>query len=277
LIDSCLRRSLHDTDREVCRCAGEGDPLVTTAQSQPTHAPASLPAQSAVPEGQPRSTDPPRSGPSQPFNLCFHGIGTPQRELEAGEDEFWLEVDQFDEMLEMIRRHPFVNITFDDGNASDLTHALPALRRHGLAATFFVVAERIDSPGALSSEGIRALVSAGMRIGTHGLAHRPWRSLGSHCLEAEMRAARIIAEVAGTPVREAACPFGSYDRRVLGALRRHGFTRVYTVDRGRARYGAWLQPRYTVRKDDTPADLERLAYPPRSSRVGLRTLIKRLR
>jgi peptidoglycan/xylan/chitin deacetylase (PgdA/CDA1 family) len=250
---------------------------VAIAQSQPTHAPANPPARSGVPSEQPGITAPPRRNLSDPFNLCFHGIGTPQRALEAGEEEFWLEVDQFEEMLEMIKRHPFVNITIDDGNASDLTHALPALLKHDLAATFFVVAERIDAPGALSSEGIRALVSAGMRIGTHGLAHRPWRSLGGHCLEAEMRAARIIADVAGAPIREAACPFGSYDRRVLGALRRHGFTRVYTVDRGRARYGAWLQPRYTVRKDDTPADLERLAYPPRTSRVGLRTLIKRLR
>lgn len=218
-----------------------------------------------------------RRAPSHPFNLCFHGIGMPQRELEAGEEEFWLGVDQFEEMLAMIRRHPFINITIDDGNASDFTHALPALRAHGLTATFFIVAERIDSPGALATEAIRELVGSGMRIGTHGLAHRPWRSLRGHGLEAEMRAARIISEIAGTPVREAACPFGSYDRRVLRALRHHGFTRVYTVDRGRARYGAWLQPRYTVRTGDTPADLERLAYPARSSQIGLRTVIKRLR
>ena len=250
---------------------------MTLAQPRPTDAPAILPRRSAAPGQEPWRASPSAVGRTHPFNLCFHGIGTPQRELEPGEEEFWLEVDQFDEMLAMISRHPFINVTVDDGNASDLTHALPALQRHGLAATFFVVAERIDAPGALSTEGIQELVGAGMRIGTHGLAHRPWRSLAGHCLEAEMRAARIIAEVANAPVREAACPFGSYDRRVLGALRRHGFTRVYTVDRGRARHGAWLQPRYTVRKDDTPADLERLAYPARGSRVGLRTLIKRLR
>jgi peptidoglycan/xylan/chitin deacetylase (PgdA/CDA1 family) len=215
--------------------------------------------------------------PLPPFNLCFHGIGTPQRELEPGEDEFWLGVDQFEEMLAMIRHHPFINITIDDGNASDLTHALPALLAHGLTATFFIVADRIDLPGALSSEAIPELVRSGMRVGTHGLAHHPWRRLGDQGLEAEMSAARLIADVAGAPVREAACPFGSYDRRVLGALRRHGFTRVSTVDRGRAGHGSWLQPRYTVRKHDTPADLQRLAYAGRSSRIGLRTLVKRLR
>jgi peptidoglycan/xylan/chitin deacetylase (PgdA/CDA1 family) len=218
-----------------------------------------------------------RRAASQPFNLCFHGIGTPQRELEAGEDEFWLEVDQFEQMLAMIRRHPFINITIDDGNASDFTYALPALLDHGLTATFFIVAERIDAPGALSSAAIRELVRSGMRIGTHGLAHRPWRNLRGHRLEAEMRAARIIADVAGAPVREAACPFGSYDRRVLGELRRHHFTRVYTVDLGRAPRASWLQPRYTLRKDDTPADIERLAYPRRNWHFAGRTLIKRLR
>ncbi len=217
-----------------------------------------------------------RPAASHPFNLCFHGIGTPQRALEPGEDEFWLEVDQFEEMLAMIKRHPFINITIDDGNVSDIRHALPALLRRGLNATFFIVAERIDAPGALCTDEIRELVDSGMRIGTHGLAHRPWRSLRGHGLEAEMRAAQIISEVAGAPVREAACPFGSYDRRVLRALRHHGFLRVYTVDRGRARHGAWLQPRYTVRKNDTPADLERLAYPVRNA-IGLRTVIKRLR
>jgi peptidoglycan/xylan/chitin deacetylase (PgdA/CDA1 family) len=251
--------------------------VAITDLQQPLRRPASQPVRAPALDPRPRTGGVSGRGPSSPFNLCFHGIGTPQRELEPGEAEFWLEVDQFEEMLAMVRRHPFINITIDDGNASDVTHALPALLEHGLAATFFVVADRINLPGALSSEGIGELVRSGMRIGTHGLAHRPWRRLADQVLEAEMRAARIIAEVAGGPIQEAACPFGSYDRRVLGALRRHGFTRVYTVDRGRAKQGAWLQPRYTVRRHDTPADLERLAYPGPSSRAGLRTLIKRLR
>lgn len=216
------------------------------------------------------------------FNLCFHGIGTPQRELEVDEAEYWVEVDQFEEMLGVIARHSFIRITFDDGNASDVTHALPALLRHGLAASFFVVAGRIDAPGSVTSDGVRMLVESGMTIGAHGLTHRPWRTLDDTGLEAEMRATKAIADVARVPIREAACPFGSYDRRVLSALRRHGFRRVYTVDGGHARGHAWLQSRYTVRRSDTPDDIERFACPGRGSaltstiRMG-KTLIKRLR
>jgi peptidoglycan/xylan/chitin deacetylase (PgdA/CDA1 family) len=216
------------------------------------------------------------------FNLCFHGIGAPQRTLEVDEEQYWVEVDQFEEMLGMIRRHPFIRITFDDGNASDVTQALPALLRHGLTATFFVVAGRIDTPGALSSNGVRTLVSSGMKIGSHGLAHRPWRSLDTETLNGEIQAAQMIADVARVPVREAACPFGSYDRRVLTALRRHGFTRVYTVDGGHAKRDSWLQPRYTIRRHDDPASIERLACPPRTAALtstvrASKTLIKCLR
>ena len=57
-------------------------------------------------------------------------------------------------------------------------------------------------------------------------------------------------------VAEAACPYGSYDRRVLAALRKHRFSRVYTVDRRPARAGSWLQGRYAVRRTDTPETLE---------------------
>jgi peptidoglycan/xylan/chitin deacetylase (PgdA/CDA1 family) len=203
------------------------------------------------------------TGRADVFNLCFHGIGMPERPLEKDEANYWVEPDQFAHLLDAIRLYPSIHITFDDGNASDFTHALPALLRNDLTATFFVVAARLDQPGSLTSENVRELVRAGMTVGSHGLAHRPWRTVDDEALQAEMAASRLIADVAGVPVREAACPFGSYDRRVLAALRRHGFSRVYTVDEGHARKDAWLQTRYTIRRHDTPGDVERLVRPER--------------
>lgn len=200
------------------------------------------------------------------LNLCFHGIGTPGRELEPDEELYWVKEAQFEDFLEVIVRYPSVRITFDDGNASDAALALPALRGHGLKATFFIISGRLDQPGSLASAEVRSLAQAGMAVGSHGMWHRPWRSVNDEELEEELvDAADVIADAAGRPVREVACPFGSYDRRVLGAIRRRGFCRVYTVDGGPARSGAWLQSRYTVRTDDTPADIERRARSPRGS------------
>ena len=48
------------------------------------------------------------------------------------------------------------------------------------------------------------------------MLHRPWRELGDSALHEELvDAKRILEDVVGRPVTEAACPFGSYDRRVL--------------------------------------------------------------
>lgn len=198
------------------------------------------------------------------LNLCFHGIGTPGRPLEPDEEHYWVQEAQFDDLLAVVARHPSVRITFDDGNASDSALALPALRRHKLTARFFVVSDRLDQPGSLTSGDVRALVREGMTVGSHGKRHIPWRSAGDAELHEELAgSADAIASAAGRPVSEVACPFGSYDRRVLRAIRRCGFERVYTVDGGSARSGAWLQSRYTVRAIDTPADIERRARSPR--------------
>jgi hypothetical protein len=74
-------------------------------------------------------------------------------------------------------------------------------------------------------------------------------------------ARRRLEDVVGGEVVEAACPFGSYDRRVLGELRRAGYRRVYTSDRGPARRGDWLQPRNTVRRGEGTDALDRVPLP----------------
>lgn len=217
-------------------------------------------------------------------NLCFHGVGTPRRVLEPGEELYWVEASQFEEFLEVISRYPSLRITFDDGNASDAVLALPALRRHKLQAAFFVLSGRLNKPGSLTTAQVRSLSRAGMTVGSHGMWHRSWRSATDQELHEELSgAAAIIADAAGYPVRQVACPFGGYDRRVLNAVRRYGFTRVYTINNGGpARSDAWLQPRYAVRSDDTPADIERRARSPHGTPLAAavrasKSLVKRWR
>ena len=219
----------------------------------------------------------------QVVNVCFHGVGTPERGIGPDEGQYWIGTDEFEELLEAICRYPWIRISFDDGNASDAALALPALLRHGLSAAFFVVGDRIDQPGSLSTADIRELVSAGMTVGLHGMRHRPWRSLGASELRIELVDARqMVAEAAGRPVSEVACPFGSYDRRVLGAIRREGFARVYTVDDGPARGNTWLQSRFTIVNGATVTDIARMAQSPADPRLThvLRTgkaILKRVR
>ncbi|MFC7724015.1 polysaccharide deacetylase family protein [Nocardioides sp. GCM10028917] len=191
-------------------------------------------------------------------NLCFHGIGAPGRDLEPGEDAYWIEVDAFGEILDLVADRPEVRLSFDDANASDAEVALPELVRRGLQASFFVVAGRLDQRGSLTSDQVRELQAAGMTIGNHGMTHCPWRGLDTRQQHEELVSARtLLAELIGAPVRDAALPLGRYDRRTISQLRALGYRSVHTSDRRRAREGQWMQPRYSVHRDDTAASVER--------------------
>lgn len=88
-----------------------------------------------------------------------------------------------------------VIVTFDDGYSSFLELALPAIVSHKMKATIFIVAGEVGGYNRwdmehgvarrqlLSEEGIRAVLEAGMEVGSHGWAHRNMRD----CTEPEFR------------------------------------------------------------------------------------------
>lgn len=217
------------------------------------------------------------------INVCFHGVGHRALEREDGESGYWVSTNQFLELLDDIATWPEeVALSFDDGNRSDIEIALPALLERGLTATFFPVAGRLGDRESIAADEVSLLIQHGMQVGTHGMHHRPWRGLDDRGLEEELVAARRLIEgAAGRPVTEAALPLGRYDRRVLGALHTLGYARVHSSDRRPARSAAWLQPRFSVRADHSPASLRREVESSRTLRARLRATavgaIKRLR
>lgn len=191
--------------------------------------------------------------------LIFHGIGTPRRELEPGEPAFWLPRDRFRHILNRIAMlgEAGPEITFDDGNASDIEIALPELLERGLRATFFLLTARLGQPGSLSRGDVKELARAGQVIGLHGHAHRDWRQLDAAGQQAEFRNARqTLADLAGAEITLAAAPFGLYDRRVTAALAAEGFEALYTSDRGLARNSRFLRPRNCIENGMTAQALD---------------------
>jgi peptidoglycan/xylan/chitin deacetylase (PgdA/CDA1 family) len=181
--------------------------------------------------------------------LNFHCIGKPVRELADGEADVRVDRQQFIEILDAVSDRPDVRLTFDDGNRSDVTEALPELTRRGLKAHFFICSARFGTPGFVDEDDVRALRDAGMSLGSHGMDHVRWRRLGRASVSREIvHAKHILEDVLQAPVDTAACPFGAYDRRTLSALRTAGYERVYTSDGGRASSTDWLVARNTVRR-----------------------------
>lgn len=203
------------------------------------------------------------------INLCFHGVGLPERTLEPGEGGYWISRDLFLRVLDLFVDNEDVAISFDDGNSSDVEAALPALLERGLLGTFFALAGRLDSPGSLDGFDLRLLRRHGMTIGSHGMNHVPWRGLDDTEQQRELVVARdMLTAASGGPVDQAALPLGRYDRRTLRWLRTAGYDAVYSSDRLPDRVHGFLRPRYSIRSGDTVQSVERILGGP-----GLREYI----
>lgn len=201
--------------------------------------------------------------------LNFHGIGEPPPDVPADERPYWCAVGEWRGIIEVVADAVSdgadVEITFDDGNRSDVEVALPALVEHGLRATFHVCAGRIGEVGYVDEAALLELLDAGMAIGSHGWHHVDSRSLSEEDLVRATRdsAERIEAAV-GSPIATFALPLGRYDRRVLQHLRH--YETVFTSDATRAAPGAWLVPRWSYVRGWTEGSVRPLAWGVESSR-----------
>jgi peptidoglycan/xylan/chitin deacetylase (PgdA/CDA1 family) len=224
---------------------------------------------------------------TQELVVSLHGIGPPHDGVPTEEVPYWVTHEQFKFFLNRVVAAQAtvpvsIVITFDDGNLSDATIALPELAKRGLKAAFFICAGRIGERHYLDRSAVGDLLQAGMEVGTHGMHHRDWRELDDEALDLEVGdARRRIADLCGGAITSAAIPFGSYDRRVLGRLRQENLTCVYSSDQGLARREAWLKPRVTVDCSWQAIDIDRMLAAPPSLKARLRRdvamLVKALR
>jgi peptidoglycan/xylan/chitin deacetylase (PgdA/CDA1 family) len=191
--------------------------------------------------------------------LNFHGLGEAVRPYEEGEEPYWLPAAQFKAVLDLAASSPEgVGITFDDGNDSDFTVALPELRARSTRATFFVLAGKIDQPGYLTSDQVRAIDADPLfSIGSHGMDHRPWPILDDEELLRETAVSQdLLSAICGRRIEQVGLPFGRYDRRTLRRLAAQGYTHIYSSDGSPRLLACNPIPRLSVRKD---TDMKALA------------------
>ena len=191
--------------------------------------------------------------------LNFHGLGVPDlRDLEPGEDRYWVSPDILQGTIalsQQLRDQVDVKFTFDDGNLSDFTIGAPLLDDAGITAQFFVLADRIDQSGSLDTAHLRDLTARGHQIGLHGAAHVNWKTADlSRELGSDTR--KKIENAAGTPITQAAIPFGAYNRRVIRGLKTAGYTQCYSSDGGAYRTSQYPIPRTSIRADMTLDNIE---------------------
>ena len=137
-----------------------------------------------------------------------------------------------------------VLLTFDDGYRDFLLTAWPLLQRYGFTADVFLVTDRVGgsadwdrSHGApaplMGWAEIARLQRAGVNFGSHFATHRRCSRLSTHELVEESARSRAAIEAQlECPVNSMAIPFGTWDERLVSALRWAGYEIGFTTADG---------------------------------------------
>jgi peptidoglycan/xylan/chitin deacetylase (PgdA/CDA1 family) len=167
-------------------------------------------------------------------------------------------------LLESLRKTKSLDaqITFDDGEQSQLHNALPLLAEYGFKATYFVTPGLIGTAAKfLGWDDLKALQAAGHSVQSHGWSHKFLTFCSEAELTHELRASKqSLEENLGTSVEEISVPGGRWNRRVLQACAAAGYRRVYISD-------PWVETeiagmkiigRFMVRRTTAIAELEKI-------------------
>jgi peptidoglycan/xylan/chitin deacetylase (PgdA/CDA1 family) len=230
--------------------------------------------------------------PAPPWLLMYHSV---TEYADRAEDPYRVTVSpgRLDRQLGWLRRRgltgvsvgellraraagrgaALVGLTFDDGYADFLEHAVPLLRRHSCTATVFVLPGRIGGDNAwdplgprkplLTEGGIRAAAHAGMEIGSHGMLHENLPEVEDDVLHRETAHSReLLREITGTAPEGFCYAYGAVDQRAVDAVRAAGYGYACAIDPGPLT-GRHALPRAHIGDTDTVwrLYLKRLLHP----------------
>ncbi|MDP3791839.1 MAG: polysaccharide deacetylase family protein [Candidatus Omnitrophota bacterium] len=133
------------------------------------------------------------------------------------------------EYLSALKDRPL--LTFDDGDITNYTKALPILKEFGMRASFFIIGEWVGKNGYMDWSQIKNLQDNGMTIGAHGMTHRILTELNDDELSYElMESKRLLEEHLDCSIATLSIPRGFYNKRVMDKAKEIGYDTIFTSD-----------------------------------------------
>lgn len=138
-------------------------------------------------------------------------------------------------------------ITFDDGNLSDFTYALPLLIELDCFATFFIIVERVGTPNYMTWDQIKELHTNGMIIGSHSLSHPDMTLIDYEAQMKEMSDSKaIIEDKLGIAINCFSFPYGKYNKGLLDLAADLGYQSIFTSSHGVLKLLSPVSPRNSI-------------------------------
>jgi len=124
-------------------------------------------------------------------------------------------------------QQPLISVTFDDGFESTYKDALPALQKHGIHTTQYILSGVEKNPLYLSWDQVRAIQKAGHEIGCHSITHPDLTTLSSKEVMQQLTGCKTTMEKeVGTSVTDFASPYGAENAGTLADMKK-----VYATQR----------------------------------------------
>jgi len=184
--------------------------------------------------------------------LLFHGIETTEEPSELkrpGDLLYVLDSGVLGAILSRLREEGYVScrlrdarawqrgerqlpeksvvLSFDDGHASNVTHALHLLRKEGFVGEFFVTTGKIGTMHRLTAAQGRLLTEGGMGVGSYGVTHRYLTDLTESENDEELlRLKEILEDCTGAPIMSFSAPGGTINPRIANGARNAGYESV---------------------------------------------------
>lgn len=198
--------------------------------------------------------------------LAYHDIGKP-RQYPGGDRSPAVSKDSFIWQIEYLIRNRYnvisldgllgaqrhfadrqrrrVVLTFDDGFDNFYTDAYPVLRRYGLCATLFVVADYIGQTGWLTKEQLKELADNGVTIGSHTKSHCYLPSLQDEEIKTQViESKRLLEALLERQVNIFCYPNGGFTPAIQEIVRSAGYKAAVTTNRSLG----WGCDRYAIRR-----------------------------
>lgn len=130
--------------------------------------------------------------------------------------------------------HKTVAITFDDGLRNNFLMAYPALKKHGLSATIFVIADFVGKEGFLTWDDIVTMQQNNIDIGSHTKSHRWLPDLSEPEMQDELLGSKYILEKnTGCKIEILSYPLGGFNRKIQETAASAGYTGAVATNPGR--------------------------------------------
>jgi len=123
-----------------------------------------------------------------------------------------------------------VLLTFDDGDGSQISVALPELVKAGYKAAFFPMTVVLNRPGYFTADNVKALAAAGHVIGCHTWDHHMvTKYVDADWIKQVEKPRSELEKLTGQPIKYFAYPYGLWSPAAVTHLQQQGFTAAFML------------------------------------------------